>query len=83
MPAMQHRMLDESDLIAVDKVLLDVLAEDGRATPQLLAFAIEDRTGESYTRQHISGRLKRLVEHSHVENVRDTGVYELVDDPRE
>ena len=64
-----------------DRVILDILQE-GRATPTLVRRILEDR-GNDYSRQYISQRITRLTEHGHLENLHDTGVYSIVDDPRE
>lgn len=65
----------------VDQRLLDYLNE-GRVTP---AYArkrlIEDL--DEYSRGYVQQRLARLEEHSHAENLLDSGMYELVDDPRD
>lgn len=67
-------MLEESDCNETDELLVELLAE-GRVTPQYAADAI------GVSRTYASERLKRLVEHGHVERL-TTGLYELVDDPR-
>ena len=73
--------LDDEDLNDWDRQILDYLKE-GRATPGLIRkFLIRDGV-ESVTRQYINGRMKRLEEHEHLENLLDSGVYELIDDPR-
>jgi len=58
-----------------DANILEVL-DTGRVTPQYVA----NETGVSRT--YASERLKRLLEHAHVNKVAP-GLYELVDDPRE
>jgi DNA-binding Lrp family transcriptional regulator len=58
-----------------DKAILDVL-EEGRNAPSNIADRLD------FTRQYIQRRLRRLEEHGHVENI-GSGVYELVDDPRD
>jgi Fe2+ or Zn2+ uptake regulation protein len=73
--------LTEEDLNETDEVVLEILSE-GRATPQLVREELKDR-GKDVTRQYVSQILKRFREHGHVENLFDTGVYELTDDPRE
>jgi len=72
--------LTEDELNELDKKILDVLT-DGRATPTLIKKILEDR-GTEVSRQYINQRMKRLSEHDHIENLFDTGVYELVIDPR-
>lgn len=68
-------MAGADDLDDLHRQILDVLSE-GRATPSYLA----ERTGES--RQLMSHRLRDLRMAGYVERVH-TGLYELVDDPRE
>jgi DNA-binding IclR family transcriptional regulator len=58
-----------------DREILDEL-ERGRCTPA----ALIDWTGLSKPTVH--GRLNVLVAAGHVEKVHDSGLYELVDDPR-
>jgi len=72
--------LTENQLNDLDEKILDVLT-DGRATPTLIKIILEDR-GTEVSRQYINQRMKRLSEHDHIENLFDTGVYELVIDPR-
>lgn len=73
--------LDADDLNDMDAQLLEFL-EEGRATPTLLRKLLEE-DGVEVSRQYINQRLKRLAEHEHIENLYGTGVYELVEDPRE
>lgn len=68
-------VLTTDDLNDTDQRVLDVL-RDGRVTPQYAA----DEAGISRT--YASERLKRLVEHGHVDKLA-AGLYELADDPRE
>lgn len=72
-------MLDPDQLREVDHRVLNYLRE-GRVTP---AYARERliRDGQEYSRGYVQQRLARLEEHSHVENLFDTALYELVDDP--
>ena len=72
--------LTEEELNGLDEKILDVLT-DGRATPTLVKMILEER-GTEVSRQYINQRMKRLSEHDHIENLFDTGVYELVIDPR-
>ena len=58
-----------------DHDVLDMLNE-GRCTPSYIA----DESG--YSRQNITNRLKRLEEHGVVKKVH-TGLYQLVNDPRD
>ncbi|MBX0350534.1 hypothetical protein EGH26_20310 [Halomicroarcula pellucida] len=74
-------MLDPTDLREVDRYLLGYLTE-GRVTPTYARKRLIDDV-EEYSRGYVQQRLKRLEEHSHVTNLLDTGLYELVDDPRE
>lgn len=73
--------LTPEQLNDVDDLILDVLA-DGRATPTLVQQCLS-ADGDDFSRQYLNMRMKRLAEHDHIENLFDTGVYELVDDPRE
>lgn len=57
-----------------DNAVLDMLRE-GRVTPRLVAETYD------YSRQNVSNRLNRLVEHGYVRKV-TRGLYELVEDPR-
>lgn len=72
-----------SDLNGLDNEISDCLQE-GRATPTLIKRLLEQNgTRNEVSRRYVNQRLKRLTEHEHVNNVLETGVYELVDDPRE
>lgn len=73
--------LSETDLNGWDREILDLLAE-GRATPTLLKHQLTERGRDDVSRQYLNSRLTRLAEHGHVENLLDTGVYELREDPR-
>lgn len=75
-------MLDPSDLREIDQTILTYL-RDGRVTPAYARVRINNEQGEDYSRGYVQQRLARLEEHSHVENLLDTGLYELVDDPAE
>jgi DNA-binding HxlR family transcriptional regulator len=57
-----------------DEAILREL-RDGRGTAAFL-----DRRTE-WSREYITQRLRRLEEHGIVENLEDTGLYELRDDP--
>jgi len=72
--------LDAEALNEADRHILEILKQ-GRATPTLIKKLLSEQ-GSEYSRQYIAQRLKRLAEHGHVNNIRDTGVYELVNDPR-
>ena len=75
--------LSEDRLREVDRVLLDYLAE-GRMTPAYgRKRIVADGIRESITGQYVNQRLRRFEEHGHVRNLLDTGLYELVSDPRE
>jgi len=67
-------VLSPDDLNGTDERVLDVL-RGGRVTPQYVAERLD------VSRTYASERLKRLVEHGHVEKVAP-GLYELVEDPR-
>ena len=68
-------VLTPDDLNGTDEAVLDVLC-GGRVTPQYAAERMD------VSRTYASERLKRLVEHNHVQKVAP-GLYELVDDPRD
>ena len=72
--------LEEDELNDLDDRILDALA-NGRATPTLLK-KIFQKDGTDVSRQYINQRMKRLSEHDHIDNLFDTGVYELISDPR-
>jgi DNA-binding CsgD family transcriptional regulator len=57
-----------------DNAILDMLRE-GRCSPSYIAEKAE------YSRQNVTNRLGRLVEHGYVRKLHP-GLYELVDDPR-
>ncbi|WP_114577205.1 winged helix-turn-helix transcriptional regulator [Saliphagus sp. LR7] len=66
---------EEIDLNPTDNAILDRLQE-GRGSPSYIAEK------EEYSRQNITNRLGRLVEHGYVEKLAP-GLYELQNDPRE
>lgn len=68
--------MEPEDLNDSDREILKILAE-GRATP----VALKDWAGLSG--QTVHNRLGRLVAAGHVEKVHESGLYELVQDPRE
>lgn len=73
---MKHtNSMDAANLNASDHKILDVL-NDGRCTPAALA------EWAGLSEQTIHSRLNVLVAAGHVEKVHDSGLYELVDDPR-
>lgn len=74
-------VLNPDDLRPVDRTLLDYLKE-GRVTPVYCKKRLE-LGGQEYTRGYVHERLARLVEHDHAKNLMDTGLYELIEDPRD
>jgi len=66
--------LSDDDLNETDRAIVTEL-ERGRVTPQYLASELD------ISRPYASERLKRLLEHEHVDRLAP-GLYELVDDPR-
>ena len=72
---MKPTEMEPGELNESDEAILDAL-ERGRATPA----ALVDWTGLS--KQTIHNRLNVLVAAGHVEKVHDSGLYELVNDPR-
>jgi DNA-binding IclR family transcriptional regulator len=73
---MDATMMEADELIESDREILDEL-QKGRCTPAVLV----DWTGLS--KQTIHNRLNVLVAAGHVEKVHESGLYELVEDPRE
>lgn len=73
-------MLDDDDLRAIDEAILDYL-EEGRVTPVYCRQRLIDEN-LTFSRGYVHERLARLEEHDHVRNLYETGLYELVDDPR-
>jgi len=75
--------LSADDLREVDGLILDYLQE-GRVTPAYCRDRIlRDGHRDEITSTYCGQRLQRLEEHGHSENLMETGLYELVDDPRE
>jgi len=68
--------MNAEDLLGSDRQILDALS-NGRCTPSFLV----DITGLS--KQTIHNRLNVLVAAGHVEKIHTSGLYELVEDPRE
>lgn len=66
--------LEPDDLNETDEAILDELVE-GRVTPQYIADQLD------ISRPYASEKLKRFVEHGHVEKLA-SGLYELKEDPR-
>lgn len=75
-------MLDESDLNDWDPRILDVL-QDYDATPILVRKLLKNEGYNPPVRQYINGRMIRLAEHDHLDNLEGSGVYRLIEDPRE
>lgn len=75
-------MLDADSLRDIDEALLDYL-RDGRVTPAYCRQRLIEEEGAEYSRGYVQERLARFVEHEHATNLYDTGLYQLVDDPRE
>jgi hypothetical protein len=75
-------MLAAGDLNEMDRRLLSYLS-NGRLTPAYARARLEDDGVGEYSRGYIQQRLARLVEHDHAVNLYETGLYELIDDPRE
>jgi hypothetical protein len=75
--------LDVDDLREIDEILLDFLQE-GRVTPVYCRNRIlDEEVRDEITSTYCGQRLQRFEEHNHVQNLYDTGLYGLVDDPRE
>lgn len=74
-------MLSDDDLREVDRTLLDYL-RDGRVTPAFARARLDEESVGEYSRGYVQQRLARFQEHGHVKNLYDTGLYELVTDPR-
>lgn len=66
--------MTDIDLNPTDHAILEMLSE-GRCTPSFIA------NEHDYSRQNVTNRLHRLVEHGYVRKVH-TGLYELETDPR-
>lgn len=75
-------MLTDGDLSEMDRQLLGYLS-DGRLTPTYAKERLQDQDVGDYSRGYIQQRLARLAEHGHARNLYETGLYELVNDPRE
>ena len=65
--------IDHLKLNPTDEAILTLLRE-GRCTPSYIAEEYD------YSRQNVTNRMNRLVEHGYVRKVH-TGLYELVTDP--
>lgn len=66
----------------VDEDLLDLLAE-GRVTPTYATERLAADGTRDVSSSYVNQRLIRLHEHGVVENLFDSGLYSLADDPRE
>jgi hypothetical protein len=77
--AKQSSMLSTEDLRDVDRSLLEYLRE-GRVTPAYARKRLKSE-GEEYSRGYVQQRLARFEEHGHVENLLDSGLYDLDNDP--
>jgi len=75
--------LEPRQLNDLDEWLLDELARN-RSTPKLLRGRLQKvRDADDVpSAGYINQRLRRLEEHDHLENLDETGVYELRNDPR-
>lgn len=70
--------LSPSDLREIDETLLSYLRE-GRVTAAYARKRILDETPrDSITGAYLGQRLQRFEEHGHVENLYNSGLYELV-----
>lgn len=67
--------MEDMDLNPTDNAILDML-EEGRCSPKYIA----DEKG--YSRQNVTNRLGRLVEHGYVRKLAP-GLYELAENPRD
>ena len=67
--------MEDIELNPTDTAILEMLRE-GRCSPSYIAEV------HDYSRQNVTNRLARLVEHGYV-NKLHPGLYELVDDPEE
>lgn len=74
-PAEEAGCMEEIDLNPTDKAIIKMLRE-GRCSPAYIAKEQE------YSRQNVTNRLGRLVEHGYVQKVH-AGLYELVEDPQD
>lgn len=74
-------MLVPRQLNDLDEAVLDLLYV-GRVTPALAQTLLAEREIADVSRQYINQRLGRLAEHEHVRNLEESGVYELMNDPR-
>lgn len=75
-------MLTDDDLRPVDRQILSYLSE-ARVTPVYTRKRLDQDDVGDYSRGYVQQRLARLEEHNHATNLLDSGLYELIDDPRE
>lgn len=69
--------LSDKDLREIDQILLQYLQE-GRVTPVYARERIIDEgKREKITNTYLSQRLQRLEEHGHIQNLYNTGLYEI------
>jgi len=73
--------LDVDYLRDIDEAILDYLQE-GRVTPVYCRDRLLDEDATEVTSTYCCQCLQRLKEHDHVQNLYNTGLYELVNDPR-
>lgn len=73
-------MLEPEQLRDIDRELLKYLRERAVTPAYCRQRLIQDGFDE-YSRGYVQQRLARFEEHGHAENLLDTGLYELVDDP--
>lgn len=78
-PEANRMALEPENLRDVDKDLLEYLRE-GRITPAYTRDRMADEDKREVTNTYLGQRLQRFEEHGHVENLYDTGLYELVRD---
>jgi len=69
----QNTRMGEISLNPTDEAIIKML-QDGRCTPSYIAES------HGYSRQNVTNRLNRLVEHGYVTKIH-TGLYELSKDP--
>lgn len=69
--------LDTDDLREVDEVLLGYLRERAITAAYARSRILDESDRTSITGTYLGQRLQRFEEHGHVENLYDTGLYEL------
>jgi hypothetical protein len=79
----QPSVLSDDDLNDWDHHILTQLQTHGNLTPGAVRKLLEESDTDPPVRQYINDRMRRLAEHNHLENIVNSGVYKLVDDPRE